>query len=82
MRQILLGRNMGLDFQRYVEESLRLIEQNSLLDNACTISDDFTVSNFEETRTLDAATATHEDLVNFVATFIRDLQNRGQHADR
>ena len=56
--------------------ALREIEQASLED-ACQIADGFTVSNFTETTTLDASTATTTQLADFVATFIDTLQRRG-----
>lgn len=37
----------------------------------------YTVSNYTETRTLNAGTATATDVANFVATFVQDLIDAG-----
>lgn len=63
--------------QRFLFEALREIEKASLVGDAGTVADGFTVSNFTETRTLNAGTATASDVANVLATFISDLKKRG-----
>lgn len=62
---------------RFVLESLREIEKASAEGDAGQVADAYTLSNFTETRTLDASTATATDVADVLATFIFDLQKRG-----
>ena len=51
---------------------------NATREDAILVADGYTVTNFTATRTLNAGTATLGQLAAFVATFIYDLQKRGQ----
>lgn len=62
---------------RFVFEALREIEKASVEADPGEIADAFTIENYTETRTLDAATATAGDVANVLCTLIFDLQNRG-----
>jgi hypothetical protein len=62
---------------RFVFEALREIEKASLEGDAGQVADAYTVTNFTETRTLDAGTATASDVADVLATLISDLQKRG-----
>jgi hypothetical protein len=76
MRQLSLGfRFPGEDPIEWMERAIREIERASLED-AMIVADSYTVSNFTESRSLSASTATTAQLANFVATFIYDLQRR------
>jgi len=50
---------------------------NASREDAVSIADAYTVTNFTASRTLNAGTATLAQLAAFVATFIDDLQKRG-----
>lgn len=62
---------------RFLFNALREIEKASLEGDTGTVADGFTVSNFTETRSLDASTATASDVANVLATFLNDLKKRG-----
>jgi hypothetical protein len=62
---------------RFVLEALREIEKASAEADAGQVADAFTLSNYTETRTLNAGAATLGDVANVLATFISDLQKRG-----
>ncbi len=64
--------------EKWMMRCLRQIEEHSNED-ALPIADQFTVKPTTKTRTLDAGTATLSDVVNFLATFIDDLQKRGKN---
>lgn len=80
MRPVSLGRvanGPGVDaWKKWVEQSFAEIERASYEDLSA-VANDFTVTNFTETRTLNAGTASLADVANVLCTFIRDLQNRG-----
>lgn len=63
-------------FIRWVKNALAEIQEASDADVEH-IFDDFTVSNYTETRTLDASTATLSDVTNFICTIVRDIQAGG-----
>ena len=63
-------------FKDWVLQCMAEIERASY-DDLVAVANDFTVSNYTETRTLDAATATLADVTDVLCTFIQDLQNRG-----
>jgi hypothetical protein len=67
------GMNEGIE--TFVQRSFRTLEEASNED-AMVIADSYTVSNFTDTRSLNAGTATLAQLAAFVATFISDLQKR------
>lgn len=78
MKRLSLGNPLpGGGFERWATEALREIERASAEDVEAVLSE-FTVSNITETRTLDASAATLDDLRNFVATMVDDIQKRGQ----
>jgi hypothetical protein len=62
---------------RFVLGALRAIEVASTEDYAADAADGFDVTNYTETRTLDASTATATDVANVLATFLFDLKKRG-----
>lgn len=80
MRPVFLGAPPARDdaqaFVRWVKDCLAEIERAS---NEVTeaVADDYTISNYTETRTLNAGTATATDVANVLCTFILDLQKRG-----
>lgn len=80
MRQVSLGspgrRNDAEQWKKWVEGALAEIERASYEDLSA-VAGDFTVSNFTETRTLNAGAATLADVANVLCTFIQDMQNRG-----
>lgn len=63
--------------ERWLIGELRDIETSFRLGDVGPIADSYTVSNFTETRTLDASTATLSDILDVFCTFIDDLQQRG-----
>lgn len=82
MRKIFLGNPPEGTLQqspslRFVFNALREIEQAADEDYAADAADGFTVTNYTETRTLNAATATATDVANVLATFLFDLKKRG-----
>jgi transcriptional regulator of heat shock response len=80
MRQLSFGSPGPSDqgFRRWVEDSLRTIEQQSNEDMEAVLSEFTTTGSFTETRTFDASTATLADLRNFVATMFSDIKKGGQ----
>ena len=64
------------DADEYLRRALQQIADASLED-ALTIADGFTVTNFTPTRSLNAGTATVTQLANVFATWIDDLKRRG-----
>ena len=65
--------------RQWVHDAIQTIEQASHEDaDVSVIAQDFTISNYTETRTLNAGTATLADLANVVATFIDDIKARGR----
>jgi hypothetical protein len=81
MKRLVLGvppRNPEA-FMQWAYAALSQIEQASFEDIEI-LFDDFTITGgFTPTRTLDASSASHDDLRAFIATLITDLTNRGQH---
>lgn len=79
MRRLALGNPLpgNNGFERWATDALREIERASAEDVEAVLSE-FTVTEFTATRTLDASTATLDDLKNFVATMVDDIQKRGQ----
>ena len=63
-------------------DAFRELSDNSHLDNATQILRDFTVSNYTETRTLNAGTAATADIANFLCTLVSDLKAGGSKAER
>lgn len=62
----------------WAHNALQLIELASQEDaDIASIAQDFTVSNYTDTRTLNAGTATVADVANVLCTFIDDIKNRG-----
>lgn len=53
--------------------------QTASVEEISSIAQDFTITGYTETRTLDASTATAADVANFVCTLVLDLQRHGQH---
>lgn len=76
MRELNFGTPAG-DFERWVQQALRLIELASNED-AQQVFKTYTVTgSFAETRTLDPATATAADIAAVLATIITDIQKTG-----
>lgn len=79
MRPISLGTpgrvNADL-WKKWVDECFAEIERASY-DDVASVADDFTVTNYVPTRTLNASTATLSDVANVLCTLIADIQNRG-----
>ncbi|MCP5087943.1 MAG: hypothetical protein GY952_14210 [Rhodobacteraceae bacterium] len=65
------------EFQDWVKEAMRELRNLAEESNAFDVFDDFTVSNYTETTTLDASTATAGDIANFIATIVTSMQRRG-----
>lgn len=79
MRPVILGRPAQKEaeaWRKWADECFAEIERASQ-DDIAAIAQDFTVTNHTPTRSLDAGTAALGDLVDFVCTFIEDLQKRG-----
>lgn len=80
MRQVFFGHPSNSfdneQFKKWVAESLYEIELASQ-DDIALMFKDFTVTNFTDTRTLDASTATASDVAKVLCTLIYDIQKRG-----
>jgi hypothetical protein len=81
MRQITLPpapiRSDGEAFKAWVQACFEEI-QNASLEDLSQLAKDYTVSNYTETRTLDASSGTLlDDIANFLCTFVYDLQSGG-----
>lgn len=79
MRPVSFG-NAPSDPKAFREWIIRGFRQAEIASNdidPARVADAFTVSNYTETRTLDAGTATAADIANVLATFIGDLKKRG-----
>ena len=59
---------------RWITAALGDIQRASAENDTRTITESYTVSNVTATRTLDADTATLDDLINFVGTLVLDLK--------
>lgn len=57
--------------------ALQEIARASYENDPAVIASDFTVTNYTETRTLDAGTATTTDIANVLCTLISDLTKGG-----
>ncbi len=64
-------------FRDWIVRAFRQVDIASNDIDPARIADAFTVSNYTETRTLDAGTATATDIANVLATLIDDLKKRG-----
>lgn len=62
---------------RYLLLALQEIARASFEADPNEVADAYTVSNYTETRTLNAGTATASDIANVLATFLDDLKRRG-----
>lgn len=78
MRRLTFGDPLPGGFEAWVKDALRQIENASLLDVEQIMLEYTVTGAFTETRTLDTATATLPDVVNFLATLISDIQRGGQ----
>lgn len=63
--------------RRWLVQQFKDLELSLASAGAGPIADAYTVSNYTETRTLDASTATLADLLDVFCTLIYDLQRRG-----
>lgn len=80
MRPLALGRPTGRDTEsrlRWIEASLRQIEEASRSERSSAVADAFSPENVVDTRTFDAASATLADLRNVLGTFLADLRRGG-----
>lgn len=80
MRPVSLGRPSNPTeiemWKRWVEGALAELERATYEDLSA-VAADFTVTNFTETRTLDAGAANATDVADVLCTFIQDIRNRG-----
>ena len=79
MRPVMLGQPGTGDpkaWKTWIEQCFREIE-NASQEDISAIANDFSVTNYTATRTLNGGTATLADVANVLCTFISDLQNRG-----
>jgi hypothetical protein len=67
----------GEDIEKYVARCFQEISEASNED-AMTIADNFGVSNFTASKSIDVATVTLPQLASFVATLVDELQRRGK----
>ena len=65
-------------FKQWVAACFEEIQLASL-EEIAGIAQDFTITGYTETRTLDASTATAPDVANVLCTLILDLKRHGQH---
>ncbi len=63
-------------FRQWLLEFLRAVETASEQDLAV-VANDFTLGDYTPTRTLDAPTATTEDVANVLCTLIADMRSFG-----
>lgn len=79
MRPVYLGRPASQDaklVKDWIDRCFAEIELASQEDLSQAAAD-FTITNYTETRTLDAGSATLADVRNFVCTLVLDLKNSG-----
>lgn len=62
---------------RYILGMLDALSKASFENDPAVIASDFVITDFVETRTFDAATATTTDIANVLATLISDLARGG-----
>lgn len=78
MKTIIFGNPYPGGFESWVEECFRAIERASREDIEATVSA-FKISGTVTTlRTINAETATIDDLRNFISTLISDINRKGQ----
>lgn len=82
MRRVVLGSpppgaDINSPINRFILGALQEIQRASFENDTSEIADSYTLSNFTETRTLNAATATTADLANVLCTLLFDMQKRG-----
>ncbi len=75
MRKVELGSPVDNKDIPWITNALREIEEASQED-LFDVFEDFTVSNFTATRSLDAGTATLADVANVLATIVDDIKGR------
>lgn len=85
MRPVFLA-SVPSDPQAKLDWCVRAIQQiarSSQSADPNVVADGFALSNVTESRTLNAGGggASHQDLVDVVATFLQDLQKRGSKGD-
>lgn len=67
------------DILAWVKNALHDIERHDrTLADVAMIAQDFTVENYNVTRTIDASTASATDVADFLCTFIDDIRRRGK----
>ena len=64
-------------WKKWIEDCFAELERASY-DDLAAVAQDFTVTNYTPTRTLNAGTANLATVANVLCTFIADLQNRGE----
>jgi len=79
MKKLSLGNPSGPSDIGWALRALKTIERASYEDIEQVIDDYEVAGTFTETRTLDGGTATHGELLAFIATLVLDLQKRGQN---
>jgi hypothetical protein len=78
MKNLNFGAPPPNDFAAWVEDCFREIERASLEDVESIVSEFRVTGTVTTLRTINAETATVDDLRNFVATLITDIKRRGQ----
>lgn len=79
MKKLAFGVNVPTDPKlrnQWVEDCLRKIER-ATFDGAEQIADGYMLTNFTESRTLDATAPTAKQVADVLCTFINDLHKRG-----
>lgn len=79
MRPVSLGRPTRIEpkeWKKWVEQCFNELELASQEDLSA-VAGNFTPSNYTDTRTLNAGTATATDVANVLCTLLNDLRNRG-----
>lgn len=79
MRKLALGAPQSDKDLAWAFNAIHQIELATYEDVEATMNDLTITGTFTPTRTLNAATATHADLLAFVATMVSDIQKRGQN---
>lgn len=82
MKKLALGSPVGNTVEARLDwltkTAIPKIVASSFDTDAFDVADGFSVTNVAETRSLDPTTAQLSDVANFIATFISDMQKRGQ----
>ncbi|HWW46325.1 MAG TPA: hypothetical protein VNZ94_00600 [Xanthobacteraceae bacterium] len=81
MRPLHLGSELPGQFDKWVRDSLREIE-NASYEDISEVADSFTISgDLPETRALNLASPSIDNIAAVLATFISDMKKRGAKRD-